>query len=464
MTDIAQFIHSRAFTQKLLESLPCALLVFDQKGNVMDVNNVSKQLFGTKNKRTKQQATLGSLLNCLKADELMDKCGTDEYCEQCDVRILALSSIAKNEYQESTTQFQSVNDGHVKNTILSFSATPYKYKENKFSLVIVENLSSGVPEISVGSKMGFHGLIGQNDKMLDLYDTIRQIRSSNDPVLIQGESGTGKELVAMAIHRESSRYKRHFVPVNCGALPEGLLESEMFGHVKGAFTGATYNKKGRFKIADRGTIFLDEISEMSPSMQAKFLRVIETGSYEPVGSDQTVSVNVRVISATNRFIEKEINEGRFRRDLYYRLCVIPVLLPTLRARKDDIGLLSEYFLKQFSHKKRRRQIRLSSDAISLLENYSWPGNVRELQNILKYAVVKCQGNIITPDNFPYYLYKRKPNMKIRRRRKPKLNIAEVADALRKSKGNKSWAAEILGVSRSTLYRFFERDRNERNRV
>jgi len=292
--------------------------------------------------------------------------------------------------------------------------------------------------------------------MLDLFDTIKQIRSSNDPVFLQGESGTGKELVAMAIHRESTRANRNFVPVNCGALPEGLLESEMFGHIKGAFTGATYNKKGRFKIADQGTIFLDEVSEMSTSMQVKFLRAIETGTYEPVGSDQAVTVNVRVISATNTLLEKEIDKGRFRSDLYYRLCVIPILIPPLRDRRDDISLLANHYLDKFSRNSHHSKMEFSKEAISIIEKYDWPGNVRELQNILKYAVLKCKRSRITPEHFPYYLFKNKIHHVVGRRRKHKLELTAVADALRKTNGNKRWAAELLGVSRSTLYRYFDR--------
>ncbi len=459
MIDISEFVHSRTFTQKMLESLPCALLVFNQNGNVLDVNNASKRLFGSVAVNIGSTVNLGSSLNCLNAYENKGACGSEDCCRQCEVRNLAMSCIARDEYQESTTQFQVITNGQIKETILSLTATPYKYRGEKFCVAIIENLSASVPQAVADPNTGFHGIVGRNEKMLDLYDTIRQIRSSSDPVLIQGESGTGKELVALAIHQESTRARRHFVPVNCSALPEGLLESEMFGHVKGAFTGATYNKKGRFKIADRGTIFLDEISEMSPSMQAKLLRVIETGNYEPVGSDQTVSVNARVISATNCLLETEIEKGRFRRDLYYRLCVIPVLLPPLRARKDDISLLVDFFLKEFAYEKRRRKMKLSKEAITFLENYNWPGNVRELQNILKYAAVKCQDNLISPEHFPYYLFTKNIHQTVPRRRKPKLDIAEVADALRKTKGNKRWAAQILGVSRSTLYRFFDRQSN-----
>jgi transcriptional regulator with PAS, ATPase and Fis domain len=295
--------------------------------------------------------------------------------------------------------------------------------------------------------------------MLDLFNTIKQIRSSNDPVLIQGESGTGKEMVALAIHRESKRAKRHFVPVNCGALPEGLLESEMFGHVKGAFTGAAYEKKGRFKIADQGTIFLDEISELNPSMQVKFLRIIETGTYEPVGSDKTMSVNVRVISATNRVLEKELENGRFRSDLYYRLCVIPITVPPLRDRKDDIAVLADYFLRRISHKTTHKTMHFSKEAVSILENYDWPGNVRELQNVIKYAVLQSQGHVIIPKHYPQYLFQKNIHQAVRRNRKRKLDIFTVTDALRNANGNKRLAAKKLGVSRSTLYRFFDRHKS-----
>jgi transcriptional regulator with PAS, ATPase and Fis domain len=371
---------------------------------------------------------------------------------------LAINSIEKNKRLESTTEYQIVHNDQVKDTLLSLSAYPYEYKGKRFCLLTIENLKSEVADDEAETKVGFHGIVGQNEKMLDLFDTIKQIRSSNDPVLLQGESGTGKELVAIAIHRESKRANRNFVPVNCGALPEGLLESEMFGHIKGAFTGATYNKKGRFKLSDQGTIFLDEISELSPSMQAKFLRAIETGTYEPVGSDQPVTVNVRVISATNTLLEKEINKGRFRSDLYYRLCVIPILIPPLRDRRDDIPRLADYYLDKFSRNTPHTKMEFSKEAISIIENYDWPGNVRELQNILKYAVLKCKGSRITPVHFPYYLFKNKIHHVVGRRRKLKLELTDVADALRKTNGNKRWAAELLGVSRSTLYRYFERQK------
>jgi transcriptional regulator with PAS, ATPase and Fis domain len=236
----------------------------------------------------------------------------------------------------------------------------------------------------------------------------------------------------------------------------------MFGHVKGAFTGATFKKKGRFNIADGGSIFLDEISELNLSMQAKFLRIIESGVYEPVGSDQAVTVNVRIISATNSFLENEIEKGQFRSDLYYRLCVIPILLPPLRERKDDIPRLAEFFLNQFVSKSGQNRLKLSKKAMLTLESYSWPGNVRELENILKYAVLKCKSKVITPDHFPYYIYHNKLKFIRRRIRKSKLTFIDVANAMQKTKGNKRLAAEVLGVSRSTLYRFFDRHKENQD--
>lgn len=460
MIELSELLNSLDFTKNLITSLPCALLVVDEAGRVLDINNASERLFGSDSPNSKSNMNSGSVLNCLDAYERPTGCGSQEGCSQCKIRNLALQSIMKNTSLESTAQFSFVSDGQVRDTLLSLSAFPFTHNDRKLCYLILENLRSDVYHREDESHFGFHGIIGQNEKMVNLFDTIRQIRSSSDPVLIQGESGTGKELVALAIHRESKRSGKHFVPVNCGALPEGLLESEMFGHVKGAFTGATFEKKGRFRIADQGTIFLDEVSELNLSMQAKFLRIIESGTFEPVGSDRSISVNVRVISATNRLLEEEMDKGRFRSDLYYRLCVIPIMVPSLRDRRDDIALLTDFFLEKITRQNDQKKKHLSAKAISILENHDWPGNVRELQNTLKYAVLKCHGETITPEHFPYYLFQKNFTHGVRRYRKSKLEIASVADALRKSNGNKRLAAERLGVSRSTLYRFFDRHRSE----
>jgi len=219
------------------------------------------------------------------------------------------------------------------------------------------------------------------------------------PVLIQGESGTGKELVAAAIHNEGPRANKRFVAVNCSALPETLLESELFGHVRGAFTGAVRDKRGRFELADEGTIFLDEVGDLSPTIQVKLLRVLQEGTIERIGSERTLKVNVRLISATNKNLAEEVKKGRFREDLYYRLCVVPLQLPPLRERRTDIPLLANHFLKK-ALQERGGEICLSPEAIERMVDYSWPGNVRELQNFIHYALVKCKGNILEVYHFP----------------------------------------------------------------
>lgn len=311
------------------------------------------------------------------------------------------------------------------------------------------------------TEQSFAGLIGHDKKMLELFDTIREVTEVHVPVLIQGESGTGKELVAAAIHDEGPLADKPFVPVNCGALPEGVLESELFGHVKGAFTGAVRDRKGRFELADGGTIFLDEIGEIPGTMQVKLLRVLQEGIFQRVGGEKNIKVNVRVISATNKNLHKEVAAGRFREDLFYRLCVVPISLPPLRERRNDIPLLAEHLLKKASTETGQADIALSTEAIDILMDYDWPGNVRELENALQYAKVKCTGGVLLPEHLPANILKSnmltqlKPQKKERKKRKHKLSLEKVWQTLAKTGGNKIEAAQMLGVSRATLYRFLE---------
>ncbi len=273
-------------------------------------------------------------------------------------------------------------------------------------------------------------------------------------MLIQGESGTGKELVAAAIHNEGFRGNKLFVPINCGALPESLLESELFGHVKGAFTGAIRDKKGRFELADGGTIFLDEIGDISPAMQVKLMRVLQEGTFERVGSETTIKVNVRVISATNKNLQEEIAEGNFRDDLYYRLSVVPLWLPPLRERRNDIPLIAEHILKRALKSRPGSDVAFSPSAMDALLSYAWPGNVRELQNWIQFALVKCKGGEILPEHFPPMRTNVLQSGAVSKRRR-KLDPASVREAIRATAGNKREAAKRLGVSRATLYRFLE---------
>lgn len=252
--------------------------------------------------------------------------------------------------------------------------------------------------------MDVPGMIGTHPAMQRVYDLIHRVSDTDSSVLIQGESGTGKELVARAIHQLSPRKETNFIAINCGGIPASLLESELFGHTKGAFTGAITSRQGKFEMANGGTLFLDEIGDMSYELQVKLLRVLEERYIEPIGSSRQIPLDVRVISATNKDLEKQIEEGRFREDLYYRLNVIPIYLPPLRERRSDIPLLVEHFIKVFNKTKNRHIKAISSEAMDCLTRYNWPGNVRELRNAVEMMVVlKKEGTIEKQDLPPKIL-------------------------------------------------------------
>jgi PAS domain S-box-containing protein len=314
-------------------------------------------------------------------------------------------------------------------------------------------------EVRLGEMESFSGIIGQDHKMLEVFELIKDLAQSDFPVVITGESGTGKELVAAAVHKESMRRDQLFVPVNCGALPEGTLESELFGHLKGSFTGAIRDKKGRFELADKGTLFLDEIGELSTRMQVKLLRVLQEGVFEPVGSEHSKKVDVRILCATNRNLKEMVAAGTFREDLYYRLAVVPIEIPPLRERRTDIAILATHFLEKNTGKLARGEMHFSEDALSCLMSHQWPGNVRQLQNAIQYSLIKCRGSVILPEHLPPEIvsasflppsYLHSPG---KAGRKPKLTLDIVERALAKAGGNKAKAARFLGVGRATLYNF-----------
>ncbi|MDY6824351.1 MAG: sigma 54-interacting transcriptional regulator [Thermodesulfobacteriota bacterium] len=300
---------------------------------------------------------------------------------------------------------------------------------------------------------GFSGIIGRTESMQQVFEHIRDLSVYDVPVHIHGETGTGKELVARAIHNESTRRNGPFVPINCGALPEGLVESELFGHAKGAFTGAVRNKKGRFELANEGTIFLDEVAELPQSTQVKLLRFLQEGVLEKVGTEKETKVNVRVISATNKSLKEEIRKAVFREDLYYRLNVVPIFLPPLRDRKSDIPLLVDYFLKKAARRHTGKKMAFSEAALRMMVDHEWPGNVRELENVIQFVVIKSAGDMIQPAHLPPEIRKKEPEPLESRGRKNKLDPEAVTAALAKAGGNKAKAARILGVGRATLYRF-----------
>ncbi len=344
-------------------------------------------------------------------------------------------------------------DGETRNVEMSVTAIRDDAGEIFGVIAFIKDITDIVRfQLRTGELSGYSNIVGRDRKMLQIFQQIQDLSVYDYPVHVYGETGTGKELVAEAVHAGSRRAGAPFVPINCGALPEGLIESELFGHVKGAFTGAIRDKKGRFGLADGGTIFLDEVAELSKTMQVKLLRFLQTGQFEKVGGEQTVSVDVRIISATNAELKKAVKEKKFREDLYYRLNVIPIHLPPLRERKNDIPLLVEYFLRQINDTSNHKHVGISDDALSLMMDYAWPGNVRQLQNALQYAIVKSGGKHIRPENLPMELgqlrvagSKRGPVRK--------LDIESVKSALEKTGNNKAKAARFLDVGRATLYRF-----------
>ena len=299
---------------------------------------------------------------------------------------------------------------------------------------------------------GFPNIIGEGAEMKKIFSLIERVSGSDSTILILGESGTGKELIATTIHYQSKRKDKPLIKVNCAAMPEGLIESELFGHEKGAFTGAIKRKPGRFELADKGTIFLDEIADLPLSTQSKILRVIQERTFERVGGTETLNADVRIIAATNKNLEEEVKKKRFREDLYYRLNVIPVILPPLRDRKEDIPLLIDSFLDKCKNKL-SKNIHFSRDAINALIEYDYPGNVRELENIIERCSTLAVSDVVEKDSLPSFILKKTEGGK-----QPSLSsVASEAEkeyiirTLKAAKGNKTRAAGILGISRKTLW-------------
>jgi Nif-specific regulatory protein len=297
-------------------------------------------------------------------------------------------------------------------------------------------------------------MVGTSNAIKEIYRLIEQVAESNATVLIRGESGTGKDLVAHAIHYNSSRANKPFVKVNCTALPETLLESELFGHEKGAFTGATERKIGRFEKANGGTIFLDEIGDFSMNLQVKLLRIIQFKEFERVGGNETIKANVRIIVATNKNLEEQIKEKLFREDLYYRINVFPIYLPPLRERKDDIMLLADYFLEKFSKENNKRITRISTPAIEMLTSYHWPGNVRELENCIERAVLLCNEDVIRSEHLPPSLQMIRKSETSSKHSLPEIIENKekelIIDALKKCGGQQRKAAAELGITERML--------------
>jgi two-component system response regulator AtoC len=358
--------------------------------------------------------------------------------------------------------------GSIDNAVQAMQAGAYHYLTkpinlDELELVVQRALSSRRTEAEnenlrqqLDQKYGMENLVGASPPMLQVFDVIRQVAPSRASVLIEGETGTGKELIAHAVHNLSPRKNGPFVPVHAAALPSTLLESELFGHEKGAFTGAVERRAGRFEMADGGTLFLDEVSELEPQMQVKLLRVLEERCFERVGGNKTIEVDVRLVAASNRNLKKLVAEGKFRDDLYYRLGVVTVTLPALRERRDDIPLLVRAFLDEFNAENGKNVTELTGDAMSVLMAYDWPGNVRELRNAIEQMVVLARSERLTVRDVPASIRGAADLSKVSVVRSG-MTVEEaerqlIVQALKESGQNRTLAARKIGISRRTLHR------------
>jgi len=435
-----------SFWKTIVETMMDGLMVVDADGMIVAVNQATEQITGfTREELIGSPCTILNCDNC-SARSIPGKGFVCDLFETNKMEKRKCTLVRKDGERLQIMKKSSIligKDGRVSGgveTLMDLSEIVRRDQQ-------IARLSSVLK-----GKDRFHGIIGKTRVMRDLFDLITDAAQSDAPIIIYGESGTGKELVAAAIHRLGKRREGPFVKVNCAALSETLLESELFGHVKGAYTGADKTRKGRFELAHKGDIFLDEIGDIPPSMQVKILRVIQEKELERVGDSTPVKVDVRIISATHRNLEDMIQREKFRDDLFYRLNVIPIRLPPLRDRKEDLPLLIEHFLEENRLKTGKDIGGISNEAMEHLLAYRWPGNIRELVNALEYAFVVCRGASIEAAHLPEGITGAKETPKTTRARPGKGELEVVLNALRRTGGKKAEAAKLLGISRQALWK------------
>ena len=423
----------------ILNSIADGVVIIDLNYNLLFVNRAAKEMFG---KVGAEEIFLNK-----KCDKVLGHSG-------CVFGCLINTTIKTGEhlYNYETT----VERGGKKLT-LSINTVLLKDEHNKVigGIEIFRDISliKDLKEKLKG-RYSFENIIGNNHRMHEVYELLHEVAPSKATVLIGGETGTGKELIANAIHHNSPRSSKAFIKVNCAALSEGLLESELFGHVKGAFTGAIADKVGRFELANGGTLFLDEIGDITPHTQVKLLRVLQEGEFERVGGTKTIKVDVRVITATNKDLKAEVGKGTFREDLYYRLKVVPLHLPSLRERKDDIPLLVKHFIEKFNKEMGSKIKGISPAALELLMEYNYPGNIRELEHIIEHTFIRCSGSTINPEHLPKDIKNKNILASVINDAEPlkALEREMIHQILNETNWKYSECAQKLKVSRTTLWR------------
>jgi transcriptional regulator with GAF, ATPase, and Fis domain len=455
--------HSNAATLDVLNALPCGVVIIDRDRRVRAINDAFRRNLKVIDSQWMQRCAGGSL-ECRESRPVTSgPRPVGPRCPVCDLRTLASRALDDDRPVKGAVKLETGQEGRGGRVMLDLTAVPLRLGGDHLAVLVVNRMQQLDDDRSPPSHGHSHGIVGSDPALLDMLELVRQVAVLNVPVLIQGESGTGKELVAHALHRLSDRSRGLMVPVNCGALPDGLLESELFGHVKGAFTGAVRDKKGRFELADGGTIFLDEIGELSMAMQVKFLRVLQNGAFERVGGERTITVDARLVCATNRDLAADVEAGRFRADLFFRLCVVPITVPSLRERPSDIVPLAEHFLHQARAGSGTGEhgIELSPEAAVALRAHAWPGNVRELENAIRFAVIRARDGVVRAADLPPSVVGRAAPRGSRSQPsgRTELTVSRVREALVETEGNRSRAARLLGISRATLYRFLDANRD-----
>jgi len=445
------------YWKTIVDTLQDGVMVVDPGGKVMSVNPAAEKLTGYK-----AEELIGKscrVLDCTGC-QILGKGTAEKWCG-----LFAKGNVTAKKCLITNKEKRSVNI--IKNATILFD-------QNKKIIGAVETLTDMSALVSQQFEIsqlrrslhledGFHGLIGKSPVMQNLFELIENVALTEAPVIISGPSGTGKELVARAIHEASDRKEKPFVKVNCSALNENLLESELFGHVRGAYSGAEKTRMGRFEAAHGGTIFLDEIGDISPTIQVKLLRTLEEKEIERVGDNQPIKVDVRILSATNKDLESLVNQNRFRDDLYFRINVFPINCPPLKEHAADMPILVQHFIRLNNHKSGKKILGMTPEAIQKITAYEWPGNVRELRNAIEYAFVLCSSGGIGVNHLPPKIAGTpvecvEPGSTMDRPEKVKDSAKKAAliKALRQARGNRSETAQILGVSRVTVWKQIKR--------